>query len=282
MTGFRSIAVAGGLGYFGSEIVQALLQHGYTQVKILSRKNQNHPNPNVQVVAIDYSNAQTLVEALSGVDVVISALNDYAILEPQLALIEASKRAGVKRFVPSEYAVDSAGKGSPIWEASQALVKSLKESGLPYTIYQNGLFMEYVTSPPFGIDVTTGSFALYGSGDTKLDITSARDVARFIAHTIGDSKSENQTYHLSGDRLTMNQIVGELAEVTKTTPTITRLEHPDLKHLEDPESGEFIHEHLKIEVEDGAFEHTIISKGGHDDFQFRTLREFLTDQVASN
>ncbi|ORX91311.1 NAD(P)-binding protein [Basidiobolus meristosporus CBS 931.73] len=277
MTGYKSIAVAGGLGSFGSKIVQALLDQGYPQVKVLTRKNQSHPNPNVTVVAVDYADTKSLINALTGVDVVISALNDYATLGPQLALIEASKITGVKRFVPSEYVTDTTEKNEPVWEPSRSLVNSLKESGLPYTIYQNGLFMEYVMSPMFGIDVSTGSITLYGSGNTKVDITSAKDVARFIAYTIGDTKSENRTYHVAGERLTMNEIVSELVEVTKITPVITRQELADLTHLEDYESEEYIHEHARFEAENGGFRQAAISNSEYPDFRFRTFHEFLHD-----
>ncbi|KAK9759709.1 hypothetical protein K7432_017011 [Basidiobolus ranarum] len=109
MSSFKVIAVAGGNGSFGSLIVQALLAHGTFQVKILSRRAQDKQEPNAEVAVVDYANHDSLVQALKGVDVVISVLNDYAVIEPQLALVEAAKQAGVKRFVPSEFATDSEG-----------------------------------------------------------------------------------------------------------------------------------------------------------------------------
>ncbi|KAK9707716.1 hypothetical protein K7432_010022 [Basidiobolus ranarum] len=280
MSGIKVIAVAGGSGSFGSQIVQELLKRGTFQVKILSRREQKTQHENVEVVVVDYAKPESLVEALKGVDVVISTLHDYAVPGPQLALVEASKQAGVKRFVPSEFAMDSERREGPLWESSKAFISALKQSGLPYTIYQNGLFLEYVTFPSFGLDIASRKAKFYGEGNTPMHVTSSRDVARFVAFTVDNPKSENRTYHIAADKATMNQIISLAEEVTKTLFSVTRVSKSDLTHLEDMTSNEFIHEHASIGVEDGQFQFPVLDNSEYPDFKFSTIREFLVENYS--
>lgn len=73
---------------------------------ILSRS----PKPNeskAEVRVVDYSNHSSLVSALEGIHTVIVTLYTFNAKEAvgsQLALLEAAKEVGVKRFAPSEWA----------------------------------------------------------------------------------------------------------------------------------------------------------------------------------
>lgn len=75
---------------------------------VLSRSSKPIPdNPHVEVRVVDYSNHSTLVSALQDIHTVIVTLVSPDLKEivvSQLALLEAAKEAGVKRFAPSEWA----------------------------------------------------------------------------------------------------------------------------------------------------------------------------------
>ncbi|RUO95506.1 hypothetical protein BC936DRAFT_143878, partial [Jimgerdemannia flammicorona] len=49
-----------------------------------------------------------LTHASAGIDVVASALSPIGLLEPELALMKASQETGVKRYIPSEFGMDTA------------------------------------------------------------------------------------------------------------------------------------------------------------------------------
>lgn len=64
------------------------------------------PPAGVNYVTVDYENKTQLVEALRGVDVVLSFLADSnfdLVQRMQELLIDACVEAGVKRFAPSEW-----------------------------------------------------------------------------------------------------------------------------------------------------------------------------------
>lgn len=75
---------------------------------VLSRSSKPIPvNPSVEVRIVDYSNHSTLVSALQDIHTVIVTLVSpdlKQIVASQIALLEAAKEAGVKRFAPSEWA----------------------------------------------------------------------------------------------------------------------------------------------------------------------------------
>lgn len=83
----------------------------------------------VKVVAVDLDGPEAeLVKALEGQDVVIASVPPNA-LESQLPLIRAAKLAGVKRFVPSAFAMAIAPDGV----STAQVVVSLRPVSLCYT-----------------------------------------------------------------------------------------------------------------------------------------------------
>ncbi|KAK9670842.1 hypothetical protein K7432_017375 [Basidiobolus ranarum] len=80
----------------------------------------------------------------------------------------------------------------------------------------------------------------------------------------------------------MNQIVDLIKKVTKAPLTVTYVEKSNLKHLEDMESSEFIHEHLGIEVENSQFQFAALDNSKYPDFKFSTLSEFLVENHSPN
>ena len=68
----------------------------------------------VKVVALDLTAPEgALVQLLRGIDIVISAIN-WQSLKDQIPLADAAKKAGVKRFIPCNFATVDAPKSMPI------------------------------------------------------------------------------------------------------------------------------------------------------------------------
>lgn len=84
--------------------MSALLANKTFNVTIVSRKESIATFPyGVDVKKVDLSSQQDLVEAFKDQDAIICTLNDAAV-SAQTGLIEAAVEAGVKRFIPSEWA----------------------------------------------------------------------------------------------------------------------------------------------------------------------------------
>lgn len=103
------IALAGATGNLGLPILKALLDAGFG-VTVLSRIGGNSsklkPHPNLTIKEVDFNSVHTLTSALIGAQVVISCLATLAI-GSQNPLIDAAVNAGVKRFIPAEFGMNS-------------------------------------------------------------------------------------------------------------------------------------------------------------------------------
>ena len=105
----------------------------------------------VAVVKSDYSEA-SLADAFKGQDAVVSALGAAALAqEPKL--VDAAVKAGVKRFLPSEYSVDSQNANVtaliPLFALKAQTNKHLKaqeSKGLSWTAIKSGPAFDWVSS----------------------------------------------------------------------------------------------------------------------------------------
>jgi len=105
----KNIIIIGGAGSIGPATISELISNGFT-VSILSRESSTAKFPkDVTVYKTDYSTT-SLLKAFQGQDAIVSAI---AVLSApqQASIIDAAIEAGVKRFIPSEYGIDSASSG---------------------------------------------------------------------------------------------------------------------------------------------------------------------------
>ncbi|PYH98083.1 hypothetical protein BO71DRAFT_447454 [Aspergillus ellipticus CBS 707.79] len=102
-------------------------------------------------IQVDYLDLNCWGAALNGVDVVLSFIPPFLDQQnlAQKSLIDACIKAGVCRFVPSEWAVPS-DASNPFFKARSEVRKYLESVNSPnlqleYTVFQPGLFLDYFT-----------------------------------------------------------------------------------------------------------------------------------------
>jgi len=106
MSTIKNVAVVGGSGNLGPAVIQALLDAGFT-VTALTRVESKATFPSsVKVQKVDYSSPSSIAEALKGQDAVVSTIATPALTQ-QSSLVEEAVKAGVKRFIPSEYGLNT-------------------------------------------------------------------------------------------------------------------------------------------------------------------------------
>ncbi|UKZ49229.1 hypothetical protein TrVGV298_003474 [Trichoderma virens] len=225
-----TVAIAGGGSAMASNIIAAILATKKHQLVILSRS----PRPELEeqgaiVKIVDYSSHEQLTNALQGVHTVLSCIWAYgpAVGTLQIALLEAAKEAKVKRFVPSEWSIPAYDQVAyykskePVWEA-------VKRSGLEYTRFINGLWMnvwapgaprdEVVAragyqGPPFLLDINSGSITIPGDGSGVISVTDMRDVGKYAAASLDFEKWDEDSV-IVGDKFTVNELVDKIQKTT--------------------------------------------------------------------
>ncbi|KAG9081106.1 hypothetical protein FRC07_014641 [Ceratobasidium sp. 392] len=148
----KSVAIAGASGLVGRRIVDNLLNVGGFEIRILVRGSSNledFEKRGTSMRTISYDDQSSIVKALAGVDVLVSAVAGSALESAQVALIQAAKEAGVKLFVPSEFGVYFADDSnpSPTVRAKKAVLRKAKEVGLPVAEIHSGGFPEVCFVP---------------------------------------------------------------------------------------------------------------------------------------
>ena len=120
--------------------------------------------PGVAVKKVDYDSLESLKEALEGQDAVVSAIATVAV-GSQNVLIDAAVQAGVKRFLPSEFGLNTRiVEGTAIGKILQGKIKTVdyldeksKENpSFTWTGVASGLFLDWVrTSTSMNISTLT-------------------------------------------------------------------------------------------------------------------------------
>ncbi len=233
------VAVAGGTGGLGRYIVEAILATGKHKVVILSR-SAKAPISGAEVIAVDYTDPTSLDHALVGVHTVIVCLFDHdpaSFIASQTALLDAAVRSGAKRFAPSEFVIRSlANDPIAIYAPKDVVAEAVKKSGLEYTFFENGVFLNYLgTGTPglgymrplhFIVNLEEWSAKLPEDGKAKIVFTHGEDVGAFVAASL-DLQKWPEVSRMAGDVKSYKEIVELLETVTGTSA----LDHANFRVL---------------------------------------------------
>ncbi|THH02697.1 hypothetical protein EW026_g233 [Hermanssonia centrifuga] len=223
------VAVAGGTGGLGRYIVEAILATGKHKVVILSR-SAKAPISGAEVIAVDYTDPTSLDHALVGVHTVIVCLFDHdpaSFIASQTALLDAAVRSGAKRFAPSEFVIRSlANDPIAIYAPKDVVAEAVKKSGLEYTFFENGVFLNYLgTGTPglgymrplhFIVNLEEWSAKLPEDGKAKIVFTHGEDVGAFVAASL-DLQKWPEVSRMAGDVKSYKEIVELLETITADT-----------------------------------------------------------------
>ena len=166
MSGYRNFAIIGA-GALGNYIIRQFLKEKaagtVNEVVVLSRQvssinRRKHVRPHrrlcgqgskttvegdARVITVDYSNPESIKNALSGVDVVISTISGTA-LDVQGKIAEAAKAADVKLFIPSEFGNVTEGATLGMSGEKASIQDQLKALDIPWAIFYTGPFADYI------------------------------------------------------------------------------------------------------------------------------------------
>ncbi|GAA5838860.1 hypothetical protein JCM11251_003721 [Rhodosporidiobolus azoricus] len=237
----RTVAIAG-TGNLGSVLIPELASPswGFSSVRVLTRSaSSSTPSlpSNVERQLVDYANQQQVVEALQGVDAVVSALTNP---DSQAALVKAAKEAGVKLFVPGEFGNPSTAftqADHPAVYGKKETQELLKEVGLPALLVFCGPFTDLTFNPYFDLNFPSGRATIIGTGRTPVSFTSRSSVARFLAHHLSTAYSSSSSLP-SANTPEILRIQGDRKTFLEVVEAYERLH---------PEKGKIQVEHISIE-----------------------------------
>lgn len=194
----RQVLVAGSTGYLGSYILKELAARNIS-FKAIARSPQKLKDLNFgQIIKAEVTRPESLKGICKGVDVVISTVGitrqknglsymdvDY---QANLNLLREAQEAGVKKFIYISAINGDKMRHLKIFEAKEAFVDELKQSGLDYTVLRpNGFFSDM---RDFLEMAKRGRVYLFGSGQYRLNPIHGADLAELVVDLISTPERE--------------------------------------------------------------------------------------------
>ena len=217
----QTILLVGATGMFGSRVAHHLLERPDARVRLLVRDvttKRDVLDPlaasGAELIAGDLADLASLDRATQGVDVIVSAVQGGpdVITEGQVALAMAGKRNGVRRMLPSDFALDLF-KATPgehaAFDARRAADEQIAAMGLEQVNILQGGFMELFTPGMGAVDLDKGIVGFFGDGERPIEVTSVEDTARMVARVALDRNVPAGKFAFAGDRISFRE-AGEI------------------------------------------------------------------------
>jgi NAD(P)H dehydrogenase (quinone) len=218
------ILVTGATGQFGSKAIDHLLNKGVnaSEISALVRdaaKAQSLKDKGIQLQVGDYTDYGSLVNAFQGVDkLLLISSNDRGSVENRTAqhinVIKAAKEAKVKHIVYTSFVRKPKFEETAVADFQNAHVQSeqfLIDSGIDYTILQNGIYLEMI--PIFaGSKVQETGVIMYPALDGRASWVLREELAEAAAHVLTTEDHENKIYSLTNtESVSFEEIAKELS-----------------------------------------------------------------------
>ncbi|KAJ5116221.1 hypothetical protein N7456_000569 [Penicillium angulare] len=218
----KNIAIIGASGRIGKIILEGLLKTSQFDITAISRKESTAVfPPGVNVIKSDLSE-DDLVSAFQGQDAVISAIGGMGVAD-QKKIVDAALRAGIKRFIPSEFSVDSLNEAVlqllPVFQVKKDLIEYLKtkeNEGLTWTgIATSGLLDWCLRNSALDFDIPSRTATIWDGGNKSFTLTNEKELQKSVVAVLQHpEETSNKFLHVASVETTQNEILSALEEAT--------------------------------------------------------------------
>jgi uncharacterized protein YbjT (DUF2867 family) len=224
----QTVLLAGATGMFGSQIARQMLDQPEARVRLLVRGGDASQKRAVldpllkrgaEVIEGDLADRASLDRATQGVDVIVSAVQGgpEVIIDGQVALAEAGRRNGVRRILPSDYALDLF-KATPgehmMFDLRRTADERIAALGIEHVHVLQGAFMA-MFGPGMGtFDWDAGVVTFWGDGTRPIEVTSVEDTARMVARVALDRTVPSGKFTFAGDHISILGAAGVIEAQT--------------------------------------------------------------------
>ena len=222
---FMKVIIAGGTGNLGLRIISALISRG-AEVRALVRATSDEEKvkkikqAGAEVVEVDMQDIKVVSQACKGAVCVVSALQGLrdVIVDTQAILLDAAVAAGVKRFIPSDFAVDFTRIASDNrnFDLRREFHLILHQKPVSATSVYNGAFADILTYNTPMLDLKNKTVGFWGDDpDWKLDFTTMDNTAVFTAAAALDPNAPAKL-HIASFQVSPNELAALATEITRT------------------------------------------------------------------
>jgi len=205
------ILVTGATGTVGREVVAQLLVAG-EKVRALTRNpSRAHLDEQVELVAGDFNQPETLAKAVEGVESIFSLAFGPQLAIQEASLAQAGQKAGAQHIVKLSALRPGGEARSTIATWHLASERAIQNMGIAWTFVQPGAFMSNALNWRDTIKSQGKVFSNYGDG--KVAYIHPRDIAAVAVHALTEPGHEGKTYQVTGpEALSVGEVVQLLSE----------------------------------------------------------------------
>jgi uncharacterized protein YbjT (DUF2867 family) len=221
------VAVTGGTGFVGRQIVQKLFSQGHT-VNVLSRHIPVDPHTEgLTNYAGNVITGEGLGSFLEGCDALIhlvgiireTGTNSFEAVHYQgtVKVLQAARNAGIRRYLHMSALGTRKGAKSGYHRTKWAGEEAVRRSGLSWTIFRPSIIFgpgdEFVTMLADTLKKTP-MMPIFGGGNNLMQPVHVRDVATAFAAALERSECVGKLYELAGpSKFTFKEILNLIAQV---------------------------------------------------------------------
>ena len=294
----QTVLVAGAGGMLGGRIAAHLSEEPDTRLRLMVRAGGRRADDatladlvarGAEIVEADLTDPASLDRATRGVDVIVSAVQGGRdiMVAGQLALLAAASRNGVRRILPSDFALDlfrSPPGEHANFDMRREADEAIAATGIEHVNILNGSFMDNFLHSQFAgvFDMEEGTATFWGDGNDPFDATSVEDTARYTARAAVDRNLPSGKFALAGEQLTFNGIIDAVEHVSGRTferrsqGTIADLKETIARQrAADPDSMAALGNTYILYMLDGTTALTDLQNGRYLDLRPETYRQHV-------
>lgn len=217
-----TIALAGAGGDLGHRIAKALVAQG-AEVHALVRpglgeaESSRIARSGATLAPADPNDVDAMAAACAGAACVVSALNGVrdVMIGRQGVLLDAAVKAGVPRFIPSDYSADftrTPPGQNRNFDLRREFMPRVDAAPIRATSVLNGAFMDMLGREMPIIQPRLRRVLYWHDADQLLDFTTKDNVAAYVAAVALDNTAP-RILRIAGDQISARDIASVLSEV---------------------------------------------------------------------
>jgi nucleoside-diphosphate-sugar epimerase len=222
MSNSTMIVVAGATGNLGSRVVDSILKQRVAVTALIRTgtardKAETLIRSGARVVEVDFHQLEQVAKACAGASCVVSALAGLrdVIVDTQRILLEGSAKAGVPRFIPSDFSADYTKWPQPenrTQDLRREFDRILESTAIRPTSILNGAFLDLLLGPFPAFNLEARTVTYWGDPNSRLEFTKLDDIAAFTALTSLDSSAPRRL-RIVGERISARELATLAQEV---------------------------------------------------------------------
>lgn len=237
----KTVLLLGATGGLGTQIGRAILAKPGVKLRCLVREGSRSKLGELEAAGAEIvigdvgpGNEAALEAACAGVYSVVSAMQGGAdvLVDGQMRLFRAAMKAGVRRFIPSDFSYDhfdleeGQNPNSDVRRAfARAAAEARGQSPIELVHVLCGVFIDHRVLFGFlgAIDLQAGKVRVWGDGTAKMDFTTYADTAAFTAEAALDPEPLPTRFGFAAETLDAEGLARAVSEGVGRPVTVEKL-----------------------------------------------------------